>query len=286
MLLGDPGEEAGHVDEGQDRDVEGVAEAHEARAFFELAMSSTPASTIGWLATTPTVRPSIRPEAEDDVGGVRRLELEEVALVGDLPDQLVHVVGLAALGGISVSRLSSMRSHGSSLGRFGRSWRFDKRQEIEELARREQRLDVILEGDVGDAPTWSVWVTAPPSSSCGHHLVGDRLHHLGSGDEHVGASFTMKMKSVIAGEVDRAARARAHDQADLRDHAAGEHVALEHLGIAARLATPSWMRAPPLSLRPMTGAPTFIAMSMTLQIFCAWRSDSEPPNTVKSCAKT
>ena len=32
------------------------------------------------------------------------------------------------------------------------------------------------------------------------------------------------------------------------------------------------MRAPPLSLRPMTGAPTFIAMSMTLQIFCAWRS--------------
>ena len=32
------------------------------------------------------------------------------------------------------------------------------------------------------------------------------------------------------------------------------------------------MRAPPLSLRPMTGAPTFIAMSMTLQIFWAWRS--------------
>ena len=29
------------------------------------------------------------------------------------------------------------------------------------------------------------------------------------------------------------------------------------------------MRAPPLSLRPITGAPTFIAMSMILQIF--WR---------------
>ena len=27
-------------------------------------------------------------------------------------------------------------------------------------------------------------------------------------------------------------------------------------------------------------------MSMTLQIFCAWRSDSEPPNTVKSWLKT
>jgi hypothetical protein len=46
------------------------------------------------------------------------------------------------------------------------------------------------------------------------------------------------------------------------------------------------MRAPPESLRPMTGAPTFIAWSITLQIFSAWRSESEPPNTVKSCENT
>ena len=36
----------------------------------------------------------------------------------------------------------------------------------------------------------------------------------------------------------------------------------------------------------MTGAPTFIARSMTLQIFSAYASDSEPPNTVKSWLKT
>ncbi len=46
------------------------------------------------------------------------------------------------------------------------------------------------------------------------------------------------------------------------------------------------MRAPPESLSPMTGAPTFIARSITLQIFCAYAPLSEPPNTVKSCAKT
>ena len=51
-------------------------------------------------------------------------------------------------------------------------------------------------------------------------------------------------------------------------------------------ATPSWIRAPPESLSPMTGAPTFIARSMTLQIFSAYASDREPPNTVKSCEKT
>ena len=47
-------------------------------------------------------------------------------------------------------------------------------------------------------------------------------------------------------------------------------------------ATPSWMRAPPESLSPITGAPTFIAWSMILQILRAWASLSDPPNTVKS----
>ena len=42
------------------------------------------------------------------------------------------------------------------------------------------------------------------------------------------------------------------------------------------------MRAPPESLSPITGAPLRTAMSMTLQIFWAWVSLSEPPNTVKS----
>lgn len=32
-------------------------------------------------------------------------------------------------------------------------------------------------------------------------------------------------------------------------------------------ATPSWMRAPPESLMPMTGQPVFSAKSMTLTIF-------------------
>jgi hypothetical protein len=41
-------------------------------------------------------------------------------------------------------------------------------------------------------------------------------------------------------------------------------------------------RAPPESFKPMTGAPTFIAISITLQIFCACVSLKEPPKTVKS----
>ena len=39
-------------------------------------------------------------------------------------------------------------------------------------------------------------------------------------------------------------------------------------------------------MRPTIGAPTFIARSMTLQIFSAYASDSDPPKTVKSWLKT
>ena len=46
------------------------------------------------------------------------------------------------------------------------------------------------------------------------------------------------------------------------------------------------MRAPPESFRPMTGAPIFAARSMIFTIFAALASESDPPNTVKSCANT
>ena len=50
--------------------------------------------------------------------------------------------------------------------------------------------------------------------------------------------------------------------------------------------TPSWIRAPPESLMPMTGQPIFNARSMTLTIFSPNTSPSDPPKTVKSCANT
>jgi hypothetical protein len=45
------------------------------------------------------------------------------------------------------------------------------------------------------------------------------------------------------------------------------------------------MRAPPESLMPITGQPNFNARSITLQIFSAKTSLSEPPKTVKSWEK-
>src|SRR5258708_24072495 len=46
------------------------------------------------------------------------------------------------------------------------------------------------------------------------------------------------------------------------------------------------MRAPPESFSPIMGAPIFAARSMIFTILAALDSDSDPPKTVKSCAKT
>ena len=71
-----------------------------------------------------------------------------------------------------------------------------------------------------------------------------------------------------------------------RGGAGAELRALPRRNVFDHAATPSWILAPPESLRPMMGAPTSMALSMTLQIFSACASLRLPPKTVKSCEKT
>ncbi len=66
----------------------------------------------------------------------------------------------------------------------------------------------------------------------GDDLVGDGLHHVGAGDEHVAGVLHHEDEVGHRGRIDVAAGARAHDDGDLRDHARGHHVAAEHVGIA------------------------------------------------------
>ena len=65
-------------------------------------------------------------------------------------------------------------------------------------------------------------------------LAGDGLDDVGSGDEHVRGAVDHDREVGDRGGVDVAAGAGAHDQADLRDHAAGVHVAAEDLAVQAQ----------------------------------------------------
>ena len=67
-------------------------------AFSLASMSSVPASTFGWFAITPTLRPSSRAKPVTMFGRPQREDLEELAVVHDVADHLVHVVGLLRRG--------------------------------------------------------------------------------------------------------------------------------------------------------------------------------------------
>jgi hypothetical protein len=67
----------------------------------------------GWLATMPTSAAEVR-EAAEDVAGVVRLHLVELAVVHHAPEHVVHVVRLVGVVGDDVEQLVVARSRGSS----------------------------------------------------------------------------------------------------------------------------------------------------------------------------
>src|SRR5262249_57793522 len=96
---------------------------------------------------------------------------------------------------------------------------------------------------------------------------------------------TMKMKSVIAGEY-TAPPAQGPITSESCGTTPDDCTFRQKISAyPASETTPSWMRAPPESLMPMTGQPYLTARSITLQIFSANTSLNEPPKTVKSCEK-
>src|SRR6187401_42742 len=97
---------------------------------------------------------------------------------------------------------------------------------------------------------------------------------------------TMNTKSVIAGEY-TAPPAQGPITSEICGTTPEACTFLQKISAyPASETTPSWMRAPPESLMPITGQPYLSARSMTLQIFSAKTSLSEPPKTVKSWEKT
>jgi hypothetical protein len=74
-----------------------------------------------------------------------------------------------------------------------------------------------------------------PAEFLGRHLLmGHGLDHVGSGDEHVGRAVHHADEIRDGRRIDGAARARAHDGRELRDHAAGARVAVEDVGVTGQ----------------------------------------------------
>src|SRR5690348_3620708 len=66
------------------------------------------------------------------------------------------------------------------------------------------------------------------------HFIGHRLHNVGAGNEHVAGAAHHEYEVSHSRRIDVTAGARAHNDADLRDHARGYDIALEDLTVTAK----------------------------------------------------
>src|SRR5204863_7359160 len=135
-------------------------------------------------------------------------------------------------------------------------------------------------------PDFDACVEAPPSSSNVTSSPVTVFTTSGPVMNMYDAPSTMNTKSVIAGEY---TAPPAHGPIT-RDSCG---ITPLHCTLRQKISaypasdtTPSWIRAPPESLIPITGHPYLTARSMILQIFSAKTSLNEPPKTVKSWEKT
>ena len=204
-------------------------------AFSDESMSSTPASTAGWLPTMPD-DPAVHPgEAARDRHGPVAVHLEVLAVVDDGGDDPLHVVGLVGRGRQEVDQLGSPARSGSSPRQLDRRLLQVVRGQEGRAggARRRGRPSRRATTKVA-TPDLVAWLMAPPSSSSVTSSPVTVFTTSGPVMNMCEVPCTMKMKSVMAGRVDGATGARAQDHADLGDDARGGHVAVEDAAVGVQ----------------------------------------------------
>ena len=170
-------------------------------------------------------------EAADEVLGPALVHLEELTVVDDPCDDVLHVVRLGGVVGNQRVELGVLPRR--RIGRFRVRRRVDVvlGQEREQVARVLEARLLARRDEVGHARFRRVRGRAAELLE-GDLLAGDRLHHVGPRDEHVRAAFDHQDEVGHRRRVDGTTGARAHDQAELRDHARALHVAPEDLRVA------------------------------------------------------
>ncbi len=231
-LLRGAGQEARDVDERDDREPERVARAHEARRLDRRVDVEHAGERLRLVADDADGMAAEAGEAADDVLRVALVDLHEVAVVDDMADDRLDVVGLrrrvrddrVELGRAAVAGVVGAHDrHGLEVV---------LRQEREQVAGLVAERVLVVGDEVGDARALRVRVGAAEVLER-DLLAGDRAHDLGPGDEHVRGAARHQHEIGDRRRVDRPARARAHDERDLRDHAGGHDVAPEDLGVAS-----------------------------------------------------
>ena len=233
VLLLRAAEEAGDVHEGHQRDVEGVAEADETRGLAAGVDVEHAGEHLGLVRHDADAAAVHVGEADDDVLGELGMDLEEVTVVDDALDDLVHVVGLVRVVGDdlvqAVLHAGNRVGGGLERGLFAVVLRDEAQQALDGR----QRFLLIVGREMGHAALGGMDGCAAELLLV-HDLAGHALDDGRAGQEHVGGIFHHEGKVGQGRAVDGTAGAGTHNEADLRDDAAREDVALEDLAEAGQ----------------------------------------------------
>ncbi len=159
------------------------------------------------------------------------MDLEVVPVVDDLLDHVVHVVRAVRVGRHQVEQGLGAPVHGVVDGLGGREFAVVGRQHREQVPDVLEGGLLVVVGVVGHSGGLGVHVGAA-QAVLGDLLAGDGLHHVRAGDEHLRGAAHHEDEVGERGRVRRAARAGAHDDADLRQDTGVADVALEDAAVA------------------------------------------------------
>ena len=232
LLLG-AGKEAGHVHQSHDGDVESVAEAHETGTLAAGVDVQHTGQHLGLVGHDTYADAAHMGEAHDDIAGIILMNLEELAVVHNGVDDLVHIVRLVGAVGNNLVQRVFLAVDGVICGNVGRFLAVVLGNIADELFDSGHNLFFGVAGKVCHTALAGVHAGAA-KLLLGHLLAKHLLHYCGAGEEHIAGVLAHNGEVGEGGGVNRTAGARAKDGRNLRHNAAGEDVALENLCITGK----------------------------------------------------
>ncbi len=217
------GEKTGHVFKREQRNVEGIAKTHEARAFHGSVDVENSGEECGLVANDADGAAIEPREANNQIFCVVFVNLEEIIVIHDGMNRVFDVVGL-----LRVRRNKRVESFVAARGQIGSGasrrileivLKIVRGQKTHQLTNHGQAIGVVARDEVSDTAFFVVGRRAA-EFLLGHFFVRDGFDDVRAGNEHVGSFARHENKIGNRGRVNGAAGTRTHDGAYLRNDAA------------------------------------------------------------------
>ncbi len=233
VFLACAGEEARNVDERYQRDVERVAETYKACSLARSVAVEHTGKEFGLVGNDADRLAVETGETDDDILGKITLDFQELAIVDDCSDHIVHIVGTCgAVRHDFVERILNTVD-GVVAFNHGRILKIVLGDVAHKLAHnldcilaifgREMSHTALLRMNGGTTEVFLAYIFA-----------GNGLHNLRAGEEHVAYAFGHNGEVGQGRGIDGTAGTRAEDCGNLGDYTRCEDVALENLGITCQ----------------------------------------------------